>query len=416
MKFTDFNLCDEVQQGLAAMGFEDPTPIQEFAIPKVLENKDLIACAQTGTGKTAAFVLPILHKIAVSKEKKLNTIIIVPTRELAVQIDQQIEGLGYFTNISSLPIYGGGDAGGWDQQKKALTEGADIVIATPGRLISHLNLGYVKVDQLEHLILDEADRLLDMGFHEDLTKIIAQLPKNRQTLLFSATMAPKVRELANKILKDPEEINIAVSRPAEKIKQGAFLTFDDQKVKLIDHFLSLKEIPSVIIFSSTKVGVKDVEKEIKKLGYSVGSIHSDLEQKDREDIIRQFKNKQLQILIATDVIARGIDIEAVSMVVNYDVPNEPEDYIHRIGRTARASHSGLAVTFVNEKDQFKFYKIEKLLGFEIAKYPLPPQIGEGPSYDPSRFDKKSNKGSSKTGFKRLSGKKRSGKKASSGKG
>jgi ATP-dependent RNA helicase RhlE len=383
VNFKDFNFCREVEQGLESMGYKDPTPIQQAAIPKILQGKDLIGLAQTGTGKTAAFLLPVMNKIVQSEKKKLSTIIIVPTRELAVQIDQQVEGFGYFTGISSIPIYGGGDAMGWDQQKLALTEGADIIVATPGRLISHLNLGYVKVEELDFLILDEADRLLDMGFHEDINKIINYLPTDRQTLFFSATMPPKVKELANKILKDPEEVSVAVSKPAENIRQGAFLAYDNQKVPLLDHFFSTKEIPSVIVFSSTKRGAKEVEKELKKLNYKAGSIHSDLEQKEREEIIRLFKNQQIQILIATDIIARGIDIKAVSLVVNYDVPNEPEDYIHRIGRTARASESGVAITLVNEADQYKFKRIEDLLEKEIPKFPLPEILGEGPEYSPS---------------------------------
>jgi superfamily II DNA/RNA helicase len=314
----------------------------------------------------------------------INTIILAPTRELALQIDQQLEGFAYFVPVSSAAVYGGGDGASWDQQKNSLVNGADIVIATPGRLIAHLNLGYVNVSKLEHLILDEADRMLDMGFYDDIMKIVSQLPTKRQTLMFSATMPHKIRELANKILIQPEQINIAISKPAEGVVQLAYLAYDQQKIGLITHLLSGQDFSSVVIFSSTKQKVKEVERTLQKNGLSAKAIHSDLEQGERESVLRNFKNRETQILIATDILSRGIDIESINMVINFDVPHDAEDYIHRIGRTARASSTGIAVTFVNDKEMRKFSRIEQFLGTEINKPPLPSQLGEGPVYDPGK--------------------------------
>ena len=386
MTFQELNLHQDVLEGLNAMGFEKPTPIQEQAIPTVIDNKDLIAVAQTGTGKTAAFLLPILHKISEQEipEGEINTLIISPTRELAVQIDQQLEGLGYFTSATSMPIYGGGDGDGFSREKRALEEGAHIIVGTPGKLISHFNLGYAKIENLKHLILDEADRMLDMGFYDDIMKIINQLPKERQTLMFSATMPPKIRKLAKDILVEPEEISIAISKPAEKVVQAAFLAYDGQKIELVKYLLRDNDVPSLIIFASTKLKVKQLTKELQKEGLNAKPISSDLEQADREAILNEFKSKKLQILVATDVISRGIDIDNIDMVINYDAPNDPEDYIHRIGRTARASSEGEAVTFINEDDQYKFSRIEQLIEKEIRKVKLPPELGDGPEYNPKR--------------------------------
>lgn len=391
MTFQDFNLNEDLQQGLDAMGFNKPTPVQEMAIPHILAEKDLIACAQTGTGKTAAYLLPTLHKLANNKQDQIDTIIIAPTRELALQIDQQVEGLSYFVPVGSIPVYGGGDSASWDQQKKALTKGAHIVIATPGRFIAHLNMGYVNLKHVKHLILDEADRMLDMGFYEDIMKIIRYLPEDRQTLMFSATMPPKIRALAKKILKDPEQVDIAISKTAEGIIQGAFLVYDDQKVELLKDLIKgkEKELPSVIVFSSTKSNVKLLEKEMKKLGFVVDGIHSDLEQKERETVLRNFKNRSTQMIVATDILSRGIDIEGVSLVINYDVPQDAEDYIHRVGRTARAASTGIAITLINEKDQQKFHRIESLLGKEIKKASLPAHFKPGPEYNPFKKNQKS---------------------------
>ena len=365
------------------MGYTKPTPIQEQTIPLILQDKDLIACAQTGTGKTASYLLPVLQKMATAKHRHLNTLILAPTRELAQQIDQQVEGLAYFTGISSIAVYGGGDGGVYEQQRKGIIQGADILIATPGRLISFLVSGIVKFEHLEHLILDEADRMLDMGFFEDILRIITYLPVKRQTLLFSATMPTRIRELAKRILQNPEQINIATSQPAIGINQQAYLTFDEQKNKLLIKILKDKEYKSVLIFSSTKEKVKQLHQQLRKTGINAEAFHSDLDQENREQILRAFKARQLPIIIGTDVLARGIDVEGISLVLNYDVPPDPEDYIHRIGRTARAETTGTAITFINEKDQRKFHSIEILIGREIPKIPLPEDMGEGPAYQPS---------------------------------
>ena len=373
------------------MGYTKATPIQEQAIPIILNRKDLIACAQTGTGKTAAYILPILNNIIHAETRHLNTLIIAPTRELAQQIDQQIEGFAYFLGVSSIPVYGGGDGAAWDVQKKALQEGADIVIATPGRLISLLATGMIKLDHLEHLVLDEADRMLDMGFYDDIVRIIKQLPAHRQTLLFSATMPPRIRALADKILKNYEVVNIAISKPAEGILQQAFVVYEPQKVELLKHIVKSDGHSTVLIFASTKENVKRLDITLHRMGVKAKAIHSDLEQNERENILREFKNKQLPILIGTDVLSRGIDVDGIGLVINYDVPPDPEDYIHRIGRTARAETTGTAITFITEAEQRKFFSIENLIGKEIPKIKLPESLGEGPVYQPELKIKKGRK-------------------------
>jgi ATP-dependent RNA helicase RhlE len=382
LTFQDLHLDEKILDGLSSMGITKPTPIQAQAIPVVLANKDLIACAQTGTGKTAAYILPLLHKIIHAEKRHLNTLVISPTRELAQQIDQQIEGFGYFVGVSSMPIYGGGDGASWDQQRKAMEEGADIVIATPGRLIALLATGKIVLDHLEHLVLDEADRMLDMGFFDDIVKIINYLPKKRQTLLFSATMPPKIRQLANRILNQPEEINIAIAKPAAGITQQAYVVYDTQKGGVLKHILKTVPWKSVIIFASTKETVKKLDQAFQRGNLPARAFHSDLEQQEREEIMRAFKNKQVNMLIGTDVLSRGIDVEGISLVINWDVPPDPEDYVHRIGRTARAETTGTAVTLINERDQRKFYSIETLIGDPVNKLPLPPEVGEGPAYTP----------------------------------
>lgn len=388
MNFSDFNFESSLQEGLTAMGFETPTPIQEQAIPIILNNKDLIGCAQTGTGKTAAFVLPILNKLAQHPTETTNTVIIVPTRELALQIDQAIQGFSYFTSVSSLAVYGGSDGSAFEREKKALLEGANIIIATPGRFMAHLNMGYVKLNHVQHLILDEADRMLDMGFIDDILKITTYLPKQRQTLMFSATMAPKIRSLATKLLVNPEQISLAVSKPAEGVIQGAYLVYDTQKNELIKTLFQGKELSSVIIFVSTKQKVKELERSLQKNGLKAQAIHSDLEQTEREEVLRDFRSKNLKILVATDILSRGIDIEDIGLVINYDVPSDAADYIHRIGRTARAASTGVALTLINEHDQQKFLQIETLIGSEVKKLPLPESIGTGPAYAPETKIKK----------------------------
>ena len=376
MNFADFKLTPTLQDGLSTMGFETPTPIQEQAIPVIMEGGDLIACAQTGTGKTAAYLLPIMHRLAEQHvaANSFKCLIIVPTRELASQIDQQVEGFGYFCPISSISVVGGGDGSLWENQKTALTDGAEIVITTPGRMIAHLNLGYVNTSEVEYLILDEADRMLDMGFYDDILKIINQLPKERQTLLFSATMPDKIRQLAKKILKNPKQISLAVLKPAEGITQAAYFVEDRYKTELIKDLLKGKEMENALIFSSRKIHVKEIERELRKLGLSVAAMHSDLEQKEREQTLLDFRNRKIQILVATDVISRGIDIAGISLVLNYDVPPDAEDYIHRIGRTARAEQTGVALTFINHQDRYKFQRIEKFLGIPVFKIPLPEHL------------------------------------------
>lgn len=384
-------------EGLEAMGYQTPTPIQQQAIPAILEGRDIVACAQTGTGKTAAYILPILSKIMHAETRHLNTLVLAPTRELAQQIDQQIEGFAYFMGISSIAVYGGGDGAAWDKQKKALEAGADIIIATPGRLIAMLASGALRTEHLEHLILDEADRMLDMGFYMDIIRIIESLPKERQTLLFSATMPPRIRTLANKILISPQEINLAVSKPAEGIQQGAYVLYEPQKIPLLKQVLADGDHNSVIIFAGTKENVKKLTGTLKQAGLNVKAFHSDLEQEERDAILREFKSRQLPVIIGTDILSRGIDVEGIGLVLNFDVPADVEDYVHRIGRTARADKTGTALTFVSEKDQRRLLSIERFLGKEIPKRPLPASLGEGPEF--KSFDGRQN-GNGKFGAKR----------------
>ena len=391
MTFNDFHFDTTLLDGLQSMGFKQPTPIQQEAIPVIQSGKDLIACAQTGTGKTAAFVLPILDKIIKTNKRHLNTLIIAPTRELVLQIDQQIEGIAYFCGVSSIGIYGGGDGVVWERQAKALREGVDIVIATPGRLIALLQQGDVKFDTIEHLILDEADRMLDMGFAEDIKTILKYIPAKRQTVMFSATMAPKIRNLANALLTEPEQINIAISKPAAGIVQQAYVVYENQKENLLKEILKNEDFNSVIVFSSTKEKVKDLYQTFSRLKYSVKGFSSDLEQTEREEIMRDFKAKRLRILIGTDILSRGIDVDGISLVVNFDAPPDPEDYIHRIGRTARAEKAGVAITFINEKDQPRFASIEALMGMDVMKMEIPEAYGKGPEYNPEANKKKFDK-------------------------
>lgn len=385
MTFSDFNLDSNLKEGIDALGFETPSPIQAKAIPVILKGKDLIASAQTGTGKTAAFLLPIIQNIITSKGKnKTKALIIVPTRELAIQIDQMLEGISYFTPISSVAVYGGSDGKLFQQEQHALASGADIVISTPGRLKTHLGMGNVDFSGLEFLVLDEADRMLDMGFLDDIMKIISFVPKKRQNLLFSATMPVKIKELARKILYKPEEISISISKPAEKVKHTAFVVYSQQKTKLASYILSGKAYKSVIVFCSTKVSTKQLARELKQKNLSVEEFHSDLEQATRAEVLSGFKARNTQILVATDIMSRGIDIDEIDLVINYDVPNDGEDYIHRIGRTARASSEGQAYTFIGEMEQEKFLRIETLIGNEIFKEPLPGFLGDAPEYKPKK--------------------------------
>ena len=383
MKFTEFGLNDQLLEAIEYMGYDNATPIQEKAIPEVMKGHDLIACAQTGTGKTAAFLLPVLDKLLDSDSSDIDVLILVPTRELAMQIDQQIQGMAYSTDITAATIFGGGDGDDWVQQRTALTQGAKIIVAAPGKLISHLAMGYAKFDNLKYLILDEADRMLDIGFHDDILKILSYLPEIRQTLLFSATMPPKVRSFANKIVKkDPVEINIANATPAEGILQAGYYINELQKSDLIHHLLKDKaDYDSILIFSSTKKKVFDIVRLLKKQHYKVEGMSSDLEQQERNEVLMRFKAQDTRILVATDVLSRGIDIKDIDLIINYDVPNDPEDYIHRIGRTARAKATGVALTFINQDDLHKLQSIERLLQKPVPKIPLPAEVGEIPNWD-----------------------------------
>ena len=382
MLFTDFNFATELTDGLESMGFKNLTPIQEQAMPLIMKGQDIIACAQTGTGKTAAYLLPVINKIIQQGHGSINTLIIVPTRELATQVDDAIQAFSYFTNVSAIAVYGGNDGSLFEQEKRAFAEGVDIIVATPGRLLSHISQGYVKFNTLQHLILDEADRMLDMGCNDDIMRIISNLPQKKQTLMFSATMPPKIRTLAKKLLHDPEQINISLSKPASGVSQEAYVIYDEQKIPLIKYLLKGKQIPSVLIFASTKEKVKKLEQELVRMGLNAAAIHSDLEQPQRKAVLRRFSNRELPVLVATDILSRGIDIDSISLVINYDVPGDAEDYIHRVGRTARAESKGAAITFINPHDQRKFQRVEKLIGEEIKKSPVPPELGEVPTYDP----------------------------------
>jgi superfamily II DNA/RNA helicase len=397
MNFSELGLNEQVIEAISYMGFEKATPIQEKAIPEIMKGRDLLACAQTGTGKTAAFILPVLHNLSQKEESESTTVlVIVPTRELAVQIDQQIQGFSYFVPVNSMAIYGGGDGDNWDLQKKALSSGTNIIVATPGKLLSHLNMGYVDFSKVEYLILDEADRMLDMGFIEDISKIISYLPKKRQNLLFSATMAPKIRNFAHELLSDPLEITISISKPAEGVLQAAYLTYDSQKIPLLQSLLTKNtDYSSILIFSSTKKKVFDIVKALGGEKNSVKGISSDLEQKEREEVLRLYKNKTTRILVATDVLSRGIDIKDISLVINFDVPKQAEDYVHRVGRTARAETTGVALTLINPDDMQKFHHIEKLIEREVPKIALPKELGDGPEYKIHSTDRKK-----RHGFKR----------------
>ncbi len=376
MNFYDLGLNDEVLDGLDAMGFHTPTPIQEEAIPIVIKGDDILACAQTGTGKTAAFLLPVLDLLTNKPaSQSIDGLILVPTRELAIQIDQQIMGLAYFCNVSSIPIYGGRDGKSFAQEKKALTKGANIVVATPGRLKAHLQMGYVKTDKLEFFILDEADRMLDMGFVNDIKEIVSHLPKNRQNLMFSATMAPNIRKFSLSILKNPKQINLAIAKPAAGILQAKYEVEDEKKAKLVRSLLYTQKDKLVLIFSSTKLGCKKVAAELREIKLAVEEIHSDQSQDKREEVLRQYKNGTLKVLVATDILSRGIDVKGIDLVINVDVPREPADYVHRIGRTARADTKGMALTLVSSKDKRKMDAIEKLIEQKIRLMPLPEGFG-----------------------------------------
>lgn len=386
MRFDELELSDDVLDALDAMRFGECTPIQEQAIPVIFQGRDLIAVAQTGTGKTAAYMLPVIDMLADEPESadSVSCIVMAPTRELAQQIDRQLEGFSYYLPISSVAIYGGTDGKEFARQQNGLKNGADVVIATPGRLIAHLQLGGVDLSNVKYFILDEADRMLDMGFFDDIMQIVKHLPDKRQTLMFSATMPPKIQQLAKAILNDPAEVKIAVSRPTEKIDQSACVVYEYQKTPVLRHLFRTVSDKRVIVFASSKLKVKDLAKTLRKDGWKVGEMHSDLDQECRDEVMHDFRSSRLDILVATDILSRGIDIDDISLVVNYDVPHEAEDYVHRIGRTARAGAGGSAVTLVSESEQSHFGDLEKFLGYEVAKREIPAHLGETPEYTPNK--------------------------------
>jgi superfamily II DNA/RNA helicase len=399
MIFDNLDLNPELLESINYMGFRETTPIQEKAIPVILSGRDLIACAQTGTGKTAAFLLPIMNYISEKRPSHTHTLILVPTRELALQIDQQIQGLAYTLNITSLAVYGGGDGSGWDQEKAALSKGADIIVATPGRLISHLNQGYVKFNQIEVLVLDEADRMLDIGFYDDIMHITSYVPKRRQTLMFSATMPPKIRSMSKHIMKNPLEISLEMSKPPEGVMQAVYMLSDNQKLPLINSLIADNpDYHSILIFSSTKKKLNEIVRGLRSKNYMVEGISSDLEQKEREEMLLRFRSRKTRVLVATDVLSRGIDIKDIDLVINFDAPTDAEDYVHRVGRTARAETTGAAVTLVNKADMTKIHRIEKLIGTRIYKAPLPTFIAEKHDNRPGRGPSLSK--SKRGGFKR----------------
>jgi len=409
MTFEETYLNDNILDALYDMHFEEMTPIQERCIPKILDNRDLIGVAQTGTGKTAAYLLPILSMLDDGGFPKdaVNCIIMSPTRELAQQIDQAMQGFGYYLDgISSVAVYGGNDGNRFDQEMKGLKMGADVVIATPGRLLSHIRMGHLDLSRLSFFVLDEADRMLDMGFSDDILQIAKQLPQNHQTIMFSATMPTKIQLLARTLLINPVEVKIAVSKPAEKIQQSAYVCYDPQKLGIIRHLFKAGELHRVIIFSGKKDKVKDITRELQHMHINCAPMHSDLSQAERDDVMYRFKSGQVDVLVATDIVARGIDIDDILMVINYDVPRDAEDYVHRIGRTARAQRDGIAITFVSDQDIRYFADIERFLERDIPKNAHPAGLGEGPEYKPTAPRKNSRgRGGRKRGGKGHGGKK-----------
>ena len=393
MKFEELDLNDNVLDALYDMRFDECTPVQENCIPPILDKRDVLGVAQTGTGKTAAYLLPILSRLADGGFPKdaVNCIIMSPTRELAQQIDQAMQGFSYYLpDVSSVAVYGGNDGNRYDQEMKSMRLGADVIIATPGRLISHISMGNIDLSKVSFFVLDEAYRMLDMGFSEDIMKIASGLPESCQTIMFSATMPKDIETMAQKLLKNPVEIKLAVSKPAEKINQSAYICYETQKLKIIDDIFKAGDLKRVIIFSGSKMKVKQINQALQRLKINCGEMHSDLDQAQRDEIMYKFKSGQLDVLVATDIVSRGIDIDDITMVINYDVPHDAEDYVHRIGRTARADRDGVAITFVNEDDMYAFHQIEKFLEREITKNPLPEGCGEGPEYTTTKRPGKTN--------------------------
>jgi ATP-dependent RNA helicase RhlE len=394
LSFRQFGFDAGLMEGIGASGYSEPTPIQQQVIPTILDGHDIIASAQTGTGKTAAFLLPLIDKLLKDRrEGQVSAMIIVPTRELAIQIGQHLEGLSYFTNISSIAIYGGNDGNNFILEKQALRLGADVVVCTPGRMIAHLNMGYVSLKQLRFLVLDEADRMLDMGFQHDIMRIISFTSASRQTLLFSATMPENIRKLAKTILKEPQEVSIALAKPPEKIVQQAFVVYETQKLPLVKHLLRSTPYKNALVFCSKKESVRQLARELFRARFEIGEMHSDLDQANREDVLSRFAGGRIPILVATDILSRGIDIDTIDLVINYDVPRDGEDYVHRIGRTARAQADGMAFTLVGEREQHRFAAIEALLGKTVEKAVVSTELGQTPAYEPKAKKNDSRNGS-----------------------
>jgi superfamily II DNA/RNA helicase len=382
MSFQELNLHEQLLHAISYMGFETPTLIQEKVIPHIIENHDIMACAQTGTGKTGAYILPILDKIIRKKTNYADTLILVPTRELAVQIEQQVQGFSYFVSVGSIAVYGGGDGADWEQEKSALKKGTDIIIATPGRLLSHLKMGFVNFDYIRHLVLDEADRMLDMGFIDDIKTIISYLPPKRQTLMFSATMPTNIHQLAQKILVRPVEIFLSLSTPVEALDQKVFLIFNEQKIKLLQQLLTeRKEYNSILIFTSAKREVSEIVTALYKYGFPARGISSDLDQETREDVLGKFRAKRIRILVATNILSRGIDVKDINLVINYNLPHDAEEYVHRIGRTARVKTKGEAITLVIPRELHLLNNIERLIGYSIPRLQPGIDLGNLPSWD-----------------------------------
>ncbi|MEL7587257.1 MAG: DEAD/DEAH box helicase [Prolixibacteraceae bacterium] len=382
MKFSEFDLHDDILDALYDMAFDEATEIQQKTIPIILEGNDLIACAQTGTGKTAAFMLPVIEKISALPSGTTRALVIVPTRELAIQTDQQIQGFSYYAGTTSCSLYGGGDGKEWEAQRKAIEGGVDIIVATPGKLISFIDNDIAKLGEVQHVILDEADRMLDIGFYDDIIRIFSHLPAKRQTLMFSATMPPKIRTLATKILTNPVELSTAISKPAEGVLQAAYVCFEEQKIPLIQSLIAGKDedCQSILVFCSTKKKVTQLVHSLQRKKIDAVAISSDLEQKERESVLMRFRARQIRILVATDVLSRGIDVKDINLVINFDVPGDAEDYVHRVGRTARASATGVALTLINADDMYKFEQIEALIEQEVYKIPMPAELGPGPEW------------------------------------
>ena len=420
MYFDEFDFEDEVLDALDAMNFVKCTPIQEQTLEPLMNGRDLIGVAQTGTGKTAAYLLPVLNRLCRGEypEDAINCIIMAPTRELAQQIDRQLEGFTYFMQVSSVAVYGGNDGQRYEQELRGMAKGADIIVATPGRLISHINLGNVDLSKVSFFILDEADRMLDMGFCNDIMTIAKQLPKDRQTMLFSATMPEEIRRLAKEILDDPVQITLALAKPAEGITQQAYVCHEGQKIGIINKIFETESSERVILFASRKTKVKEIARAIRKHGFNVGEMHSDLSQSERDEIMFQYKSRKIDMIVATDILARGIDIDDIRIVINFDVPRDCDDYIHRIGRTARAGSKGRAITFVSEEDQEYFGRIEEFIEQSVTKMEVPAELGEAPIYEPKKKKQKESRRKGKSGKKRsanANGKKEKGENSSEGK-